>query len=313
VQRGRLRRWRTDRGAARVPERARLGGWRAPATALLVVLYGLSVAFPVVVLTVLVLRGRPELDAAEWLTAIGSTALASGVGAVIALALAVPVGVLAARHRDRAARGIESTAYLGHALPGVTVGLSLVYLGINLAPGLYQTLAMLGFAYAVLFLSNAIGSVRSAVAQVPPSLEEASRTLGVGPLSTFRRVTLPLVSPGVAVGGLLVLLAAMKDANVATICPVAVPHPRREVVATGSSRNIYVWEPEDQDDQTEAERVAAGADRARAAIPRMLDLDVGAEKKKRGKGRDDDDDDDGPGFGGGKKKAAKPLPEQPER
>lgn len=209
--RGRHRRWRTDRGAARVPERARLGGWRAPATALLVVLYGLSVAFPVVVLAVLVLRGRPEFDAAEWLTAIGSTALASGVGAVIALALAVPVGVLAARHRDRAARGIESTAYLGHALPGVTVGLSLVYLGINLATGLYQTLAMLGFAYAVLFLSNAIGSVRTAVAQVPPSLEEASRTLGVGPGSTFRRVTLPLVSPGVAVGGLLVLLAAMKE------------------------------------------------------------------------------------------------------
>jgi DNA damage-binding protein 2 len=100
------------------------------------------------------------------------------------------------------------------------------------------------------------------------------------------------------------LLAAMKDANVATICPVAVPHPRREVVATGSSRNIYVWEPEEQDAETEAECVAAGADRARAAIPRMLDLDVGAEKKKRaGKGREDDDDDDGPGFGGGGKKS----------
>ena len=61
------------------------------------------------------------------------------------------------------------------------------------------------------------------------------------------------------------LLAAMKDANVATICPVAVPHPRREVVATGSSRNIYVWEPEEQDAETEAERVAAGADRAQRA------------------------------------------------
>ena len=103
------------------------------------------------------------------------------------------------------------------------------------------------------------------------------------------------------------LLAAMKDANVATICPVAVPHPRRDAVATGSSRNIYVWEPEDDDVSAEAERAAAaGAERARAAIPRLLDLDVGAEKKKRG-ARDDDDDDDGPGFGGGKKKAGKAV------
>jgi iron(III) transport system permease protein len=127
------------------------------------------------------------------------------------MALAVPIGVLAARYRDRLSRTIESVAFLGFALPGVTVGLSLVFFGINVAPALYQTLAMLGFGYAVLFLSNAIGSVRSAVAQVPPSLEEASRALGVGPVATFRRVTLPLVSPGVAAGALLVLLAAMKE------------------------------------------------------------------------------------------------------
>lgn len=209
--RGRHSRWSTDRGAPRDAVPMQLGAWRWPALALVASLYSLAVLFPLVMLAVLLLRGRPGFDAAEWLAAIGSTIAASGTGAVIALVLAVPIGVLAARYRDRLTSSIESVAFLGFALPGVTVGLSLVFFGINVAPGLYQTLAMLGFGYAVLFLSTAIGAVRSAVAQVPPVLEDVGRTLGHGPVRTWTRITLPLVSPGVAAGALLVLLTAMKE------------------------------------------------------------------------------------------------------
>jgi iron(III) transport system permease protein len=209
--RGRHRRWRTDRGVARDSAPVRLGAWRWLAVTTMAGFYGLAVLFPMTMLGVLVLRGRPTFDVGEWAAALLSTIAASGTGAVIAMALAIPVGVLAARHRDRLTRIIESVAFLGFALPGVTVGLSLVFFGINVAPALYQTLALLGFGYAVLFLSNAIGSVRSAVAQVPPVLEDVSRTLGVGPVTTWFRVTLPLVAPGVAAGALLVLLTAMKE------------------------------------------------------------------------------------------------------
>ena len=55
--------------------------------------------------------------------------------------------------------------FLGHALPGVVVGLSLVFLTLAVLPAAYQTLAVLAFAYAVLFLPKAIGSSRSAIAQ----------------------------------------------------------------------------------------------------------------------------------------------------
>lgn len=204
-------RWRTDRGAARVAQPLRLGAWRWPALAAMCGFYALAVLFPMAMLGVLLLRGRPGFDVGEWAAAIGSTVLASGTGALIALLLAIPIGVLAARYRDRLASAIESVAFLGFALPGVTVGLSLVFLGITIAPVLYQTLAMLGFAYAVLFLSTAIGSVRSSVAQVPPVLEDVGRTLGHGPLRTWSRITLPLVAPGIAAGALIVLLTAMKE------------------------------------------------------------------------------------------------------
>jgi iron(III) transport system permease protein len=119
--------------------------------------------------------------------------------------------MLAARHRDRWARSVEGAAFLSHALPGVLVGLSLVYFGLTVVPSLYQSLALLGFAYAVLFLSNAIGSVRSAAAQVPPVLEDVGRTLGAGGFTVWRRITLPLTAPGIAAGTLLVLVTAMKE------------------------------------------------------------------------------------------------------
>jgi DNA damage-binding protein 2 len=111
------------------------------------------------------------------------------------------------------------------------------------------------------------------------------------------------------------LMAAMRDPNVTTICPVVAPHARRDVLATGSSRNIYVYEPEAAADDAEEARAAAdearggaggasGAARARSAIPRMLDLDDDAGKKKKARAkRDDDDDDDGGAKKKGKGKA----------
>lgn len=202
---------RVGGGSPRSAPRTPLGRLRWPALAGVAGLYAVAVGFPLLMLVVLMTRGQRDWDPAEWLSATGNTVLAAGVGTLIAMALALPVGMLAARYRDRWTRVVESTAFLGHALPGVVVGLSLVYLGLAVLPGLYQSLAMLGFAYAVLFLSNAIGSVRSAAAQVPPVLEDVGRTLGAAPLTVWRRITVPLTAPGIAAGALLVLVTAMKE------------------------------------------------------------------------------------------------------
>lgn len=209
--RGRHRNWRVGGGVARRGARISLGRRRWLAFSVLAVAYGLAVAFPAVVLVQLMARGERAWDPVQWLAAAGNTVRASAIGALIAMALAIPIGMLAARYRDRWARGVESAAFLGHALPGVLVGLSLVYLGITLVPDLYQTLAMLGFAYAVLFLSNAIGSVRTAAAHVPPVLEDVGRTLGSSALTNWLRITAPLAAPGMAAGALLVLVTAMKE------------------------------------------------------------------------------------------------------
>lgn len=71
-------------------------------------------------------------------------------------------------------------------------------------PGAWAVLTMLSFPYIVL-------SVRGALLGMDVSQEEASRSLGHGRWVTFRRVTLPLLRPAIASGGLLVALYVLSD------------------------------------------------------------------------------------------------------
>ena len=96
-------------------------------------------------------------------------------------------------------------------MPGVVVALALVYFGANYALPLYQTLAMLVFAYAILFLPPAVGAIRAQLLQIDPRVEEAARGLGLSPPRVFLSVTLPLIRSGVLAGGALVFLITMKE------------------------------------------------------------------------------------------------------
>lgn len=66
-------------------------------------------------------------------------------------------------------------------------------------------------AYVLLFLPRALVSLRSGLAQVPPSVEEASRSLGASPTRTFVRITLRLTAPAAAAGASLVFVAVATE------------------------------------------------------------------------------------------------------
>jgi iron(III) transport system permease protein len=151
------------------------------------------------------------VDLPDLAAAAAVTLQVAALGAVLTTVLAVPVGVLAARHRGRATSMLENAVYAGHALPGITVGLALVFLGVRLVPAVYQQLPLLLVGYAVLFLPLAVGSVRTAVAAAPPGLEDVARSLGTSRHATLARVTLPLAAPGVGAGAALVFLTIAKE------------------------------------------------------------------------------------------------------
>jgi iron(III) transport system permease protein len=150
-------------------------------------------------------------SSAEIATAAGNSLAVAAGGAALTMLLALPIGLLVARVPGMLASGVERLSYLSHALPGVVIGLSLVFFGVNVAYPLYQTRWLLTLAYAALFLPLAVAAVSAAVAQAPPVLEDVARSLGRSPLRVFSSVTVPLTVPGIAAGAALVFLTCMKE------------------------------------------------------------------------------------------------------
>jgi len=136
---------------------------------------------------------------------------ASGLAAGAAIVLAVPVAYYSVRYPSRLSSFVAQSVYVGYGLPGIVIALSLVFFGANYAPLIYQTLAMLIFAYVVRFLPQAMGSVQSSLDQLSPRLEEAARSLGLSRRRVVWRVTVPLLRPGILTGTALVFLTTIKE------------------------------------------------------------------------------------------------------
>jgi len=197
---------------ARAPRRVELGRARWVALAGLGTLVTLSLAVPLGVIGYWLVRGlranEPVWPGWNLMTNSLSVSLAA---AAITTVAAIPVAVFARRSPGRLARIVERLSWSGYALPGIVVALALVYFGARVVPWAYQTTAMLVFAYAVLFLPQAVGAIRASLLQVTPSVEEASLLLGADRRTTFRRVLLPLLRPGLGAGAGLVFLTTMKE------------------------------------------------------------------------------------------------------
>jgi len=211
--RGRGARWRTsgDAGRDAVPVRLSVT-WATLSLLGLAVVAVIGLVTPLYSLIERLAQGaRGGIDATQIALAAVNSFGASLLGAVVAVLLALPVGVLAARYMTRSVRIIEASAFVGHALPAIVVGLALVLFTLNVVPVLYQTLAALALAYAVIFLPKSLGSTRTAIAGVPPVLVDTARSLGRGPLRAWSATTRRSALPGITACGVVLLLPATND------------------------------------------------------------------------------------------------------
>jgi iron(III) transport system permease protein len=208
--RGRL--WRAGPGTARRLRPVELGRARYAALAWCTLVTGVFLVLPASVLGYWLAHGIANDRELEmpWREAMHSLG-ASGFAAVVTLAAALPIAVLVARYPSRLSRLLERLAYAGNALPGIVIALSLVFFAARYASPVYQTLALLVFAYAVRFFPQALSGLDTGLARVGPRVEEAARGLGRGPIATAWLVTVPLVRSGALAGAALVFLSAMKE------------------------------------------------------------------------------------------------------
>jgi len=212
ARQGRARYHRISAATAKRPRRVALGAWRWPALIFCAALVALGVLLPAGVISYWLIIGMQHGEPlVVTLRPMINSIYAAALGAAVTVAAAVPVAVVAARAGGPAGNLVGRLAYAGYALPGIVVALSLVFFGARYAPALYQTLGLLVFAYMILYLPQAVGTVRSAVQQVSPSQEEAARTLGRSAANVLWTVTLPQIRPGILAGAALVFLTTMKE------------------------------------------------------------------------------------------------------
>lgn len=209
---GATRYHRTSIGSSRRQLPLRLGAWRWPAILLCTTVVVASLILPASVITYWLVRGllAGESLVPLWAALVNSVR-AAGLTSVVAVILALPVAYLAVRFSGRYSTSVYNLAYIGNGLPGIVIALSLVFFGANFLPVLYQTLAMLVFAYIVRFLPEATGTLRSGLLQISPRLEEAARTLGFNRRQAISRITIPLLQPGIWASIALVFLSTIKE------------------------------------------------------------------------------------------------------
>ncbi|MFN3595815.1 MAG: ABC transporter permease [Rubricoccaceae bacterium] len=208
--------------ARRTAPPAPLGRWRLPAYAFAGAVALFSIGLPLVTVSFWLLRADTPAALADgrWLalaSALADSVRAALPAALLAALLAVPLAYLSVRHPSRTSRAAERVAYLGYATPPLAFALAFVFFALRTAPFAYQTLGLLVAAYALHFLAEAIGPVRSALYQAPPAVEWAARSLGRSAFGAFRAATLPLVRRGMLASAVLVFLSAVKELPIAFI------------------------------------------------------------------------------------------------
>jgi spermidine/putrescine transport system permease protein len=142
----------------------------------------------------------------------GSVALSLEIAAISSFAatvLGTLIALALARYRFRGRSATNLLIFLPMATPEIVLGSSLLALFLNYSVPLGFTTILL--AHVMFNISFVVVTVRARLAGRDAHLEEAAMDLGAPPLTTFFRVTLPLIAPGILAAGLLAFALSVDD------------------------------------------------------------------------------------------------------
>lgn len=143
------------------------------------------------------------------LRAARNSLLVAGAATLVATVFGTLAALALGRYEFRGKALTQSVLFLPVIIPEVVVGAALVtFFG---AIELRLSLGTVVLAHIAFSISYVAIVVRARLSGFDRSLEEAALDLGAGPAETFRRVTLPLILPGIVAGALLVFTLSIDD------------------------------------------------------------------------------------------------------
>jgi iron(III) transport system permease protein len=147
------------------------------------------------------------------------------VGATLGVALSVFVAYVIVKVKSRASGVLESLSFLSFSFPGIVIGVGFMWFFVQTP--LYATIWALLIGYIATYMPYGIRPLASAFIQVHAHLEESSLVCGASPLTTMRRIIIPLLIPGIVSAWILLASMFVRELTLS----VVLSRPGTEVLA----------------------------------------------------------------------------------
>jgi iron(III) transport system permease protein len=127
---------------------------------------------------------------------------------------------------------LDNVASLPMVFPGLVLGLSIMIFYLNVDIGVYGTMWIMFIAYVTRFMPYGLRYNTTSMLQIHKELEESSQMSGASWFTTFRRIILPLLKPGLVAGFIYVMIVSIRELS----SSILLYSPGTEVVS------IVIWE-----------------------------------------------------------------------
>lgn len=221
--------YQTVTGKAFRPRPMRLGRARPLVGAGAIVYFVVTVALPVAVLiyasflkyyqppsmaafrSVTLGEYRDVLSDDKFVTALTNTILL-GVGAATVVMLLTSIASwFIVRTRAPGRRLLDGLAFTPLVIPGLVLGLALLFVYLRVPLPIYGTLLILLISYCTRYLPYGMRYAAAAMSQMSTELEESALVSGASWWQSFRRILVPLASSGILAGWVYVLIVSFRE------------------------------------------------------------------------------------------------------
>ena len=232
------------------PREIDLGPWKYLASGFFMVYFLVVVGFPLLILlwnSLVPYTAVPSMDLLPKLSLknygdilsyskIRQVFINSGIAAfssaTIVMLLTAVISWVVVKTRTPGRHILDSLAFIPIAIPGLTLGVGLIWVYLTLPIPIYGTLIILVVAYVTRFMPYGMRTNSAAMIQIHREMEEASSSAGASWVQTFTRVTLPLLRPALITGFIYVALISLRELS----SSILLYSPGNEVLS------IMIWD-----------------------------------------------------------------------
>ncbi len=159
------------------------------------------------------------------LLALKNSLFLAVAGATLGTLLSVFVGYAIVKVKTRASGLLESLTFLSFSFPGIVIGVGFMWFFVQTP--LYATIWALLIGYIATYLPYGARPMASAFVTIHAHLEESSLVCGASPLTTLRRIIVPLLIPGIVSSWILMASMFVRELTLS----VVLSRPGTEVLA----------------------------------------------------------------------------------